>query len=356
MIRFAWLQARTQVAVVAVGVAVVAIVAAVTGPHLGHLYAAAVAGCRTQHNCVGTINPFSNGTYNLYGALGMLVVVLPGIAGLFWGAPLVARELETGTYRLAWTQSVGRRRWLGAKLAVVGLASVAAAGLLSLAISWAARSIDLVKADQFRYFDQRDVVPIGYAAFAFALGVVIGLLVRRVLPALATTLVAFVACRYAVERWARAHLVAASHRAVGLRDAAGLGFTVQPGQPGVITFQADAPHIQNAYVLSAQLADKSGHPVSAATLHQFLVQHCPTVLQAPLGPGATPNGAGTRAPADPAAFNACIDRLSAVYHQSIAYIAPAKYWTVQWLEMGLFLGAALMLAGVAVWLIKRTPS
>ena len=187
MIRFAWLQARTQTAVVAAGVFVVTIVAAVTGPHTGHLYASAMAGCRAQHNCVGTVNPFGNSTYNLYGVLGMLVVVLPGVIGLFWGAPLVARELEGGTYRLAWTQSVGRRRWLAAKLGVVGLASVTATGLLSLTVSWSARSIDLTKADQFRYFDQRDVVPMGYAAFAFALGVVVGLLVRRVLPALATS-------------------------------------------------------------------------------------------------------------------------------------------------------------------------
>ncbi|HET6874246.1 MAG TPA: hypothetical protein VFH70_05670 [Acidimicrobiales bacterium] len=293
MIRFAWLQARTQTAVVVAGVAVVAVVAAVTGPHLGHLYATAVAGCRTQDNCVGPVNPFTNSVYNLYGVLGMMVVVLPGVVGLFWGAPLVARELESGTYRLAWTQSVGRRRWLAAKLGVVGMASVTAAGLLSLAVSWSARSIDLTKADQFRYFDQRDIVPIGYAAFAFALGVVIGLLVRRVLPALAATLVAFVACRYTVERWVRAHLVAASHTAVGLHDASGIGFTMQAGEPGVVTFQAEAPHMQNAYVLSAHLADKSGRPVSSAALHQFLVQHCPTIFQAPLV-GATPAGAGTR--------------------------------------------------------------
>lgn len=114
---------------------------------------------------------------------------------------------------------------------MVGLASVASAGLLSLAVSWSARSIDLAKADQFRYFDQRDIVPVGYAAFAFALGVVVGLLVRRVLPALATTLAAFVVSRYAVERWVRPHLVAASHAATSLRDAAHLGSPCSPAVP-----------------------------------------------------------------------------------------------------------------------------
>jgi len=353
MIRFAWLQARSQTAVVGAGLAVVAILAAITGPHLGHLYATTVAECRLQQNCVGGINPFSNADYNLYGILGMLVLVLPGIVGVFWGAPLVSRELESGTYRLAWTQGVGRRRWLASRLAVVGLASVAATGAMSLAVSWAARSIDLTKADQFRYFDQRDVVPVGYAAFGLALGVVIGLLVRRVLPALATTLVAFVLSRYAVERGLRPHLVGVSHSASSLRGASGLGFALQPGGASV---SLDAPHIPNAYVLSAQLVDKAGHPVSGPALHRFLLQNCPSmaISQAPLGPGAA--NTATPGPAGPAVFNACVDRLSSVYHQSVTYIGPSRYWTMQWKEMCLFLVGAVVLAAVGVWMIKRTPS
>ena len=61
---------------------------------------------------------------------------------MFWGAPLVARELETGTFRLAWTQSVTRTRWLAVKLALVGLASMAVAGLLSLILTWWSSPID----------------------------------------------------------------------------------------------------------------------------------------------------------------------------------------------------------------------
>jgi ABC-type transport system involved in multi-copper enzyme maturation permease subunit len=64
--------------------------------------------------------------------LSVLVVVVPGLLGAFWGAPLVASELESGSFRLAWTQDVSRVRWLAARLAVCGLASIAVAGLLSL--------------------------------------------------------------------------------------------------------------------------------------------------------------------------------------------------------------------------------
>src|ERR1035437_8616701 len=106
MIRFTWLQFRTQAAVAIGGLAIVAVVLAITGPHVFDLY-------------------------GLFTWLGFLVIVIPGIIGVFWGAPLVARELEAGTFRLAWTQSVTRTRWLVIKLAVIGLASMAVAGLLS---------------------------------------------------------------------------------------------------------------------------------------------------------------------------------------------------------------------------------
>ena len=62
--------------------------------------------------------------------LNYVVVVVPALIRLFWGAPLVSRELETGAFRLAWTQSVTRTRWLAVKLAAAGLAAMAVAGLV----------------------------------------------------------------------------------------------------------------------------------------------------------------------------------------------------------------------------------
>ena len=60
-------------------------------------------------------------------------VVVPGLLGVFWGAPLVAGELESGSFRLAWTQDVSRARWLASRLAVTGLAAMAVAGAGELA-------------------------------------------------------------------------------------------------------------------------------------------------------------------------------------------------------------------------------
>ena len=41
---------------------------------------------------------------------------MPALIGAFWGAPLITREFEAGTFRLAWNQSVTRARWLAIKL------------------------------------------------------------------------------------------------------------------------------------------------------------------------------------------------------------------------------------------------
>jgi ABC-type transport system involved in multi-copper enzyme maturation permease subunit len=45
-----------------------------------------------------------------------LLQALPALIGAFVGAPVLARELETGTFRYAWTQGFGRWRWTLAKL------------------------------------------------------------------------------------------------------------------------------------------------------------------------------------------------------------------------------------------------
>jgi hypothetical protein len=80
--------------------------------------------CRQQGNCAGLSSFFlTDGYRTANGSLGVAALAVPGLIGMFWGAPLAARELETGTFRLAWTQSVTRARWLAAKLGVAGLAA-----------------------------------------------------------------------------------------------------------------------------------------------------------------------------------------------------------------------------------------
>ena len=112
----------------------------------------------------------------------------PAVIGAFWGAPLVARELEAGTHRLVWNQSVTRTRWLATKLGTVTLAAAAAVGVLTVAVSWWADPLDgaisstrgsLPSRITPVTFAMRGIVPVSYAVFAVVLGVTVGVVLRR---------------------------------------------------------------------------------------------------------------------------------------------------------------------------------
>ncbi|HEX3491555.1 MAG TPA: ABC transporter permease subunit, partial [Streptosporangiaceae bacterium] len=190
MIRLSWLQFRSQAVTAAAALAVAAAILAAASPH----------------------RAVNAGFYHwLYMAGTVILYLTPAMIGIFWGAPLISHELETGTYRLAWTQSVTRTRWLAVKLALAALASMATAGLLSLMVTWWCSPIDRLNPFGNNRlsplpFATRDLTPVGYAAFALALGVTIGLLLHRTVPAIAVTLVVFAAVQVAVPLGVRPHL------------------------------------------------------------------------------------------------------------------------------------------------------
>jgi hypothetical protein len=142
MIRLTWRQFRTP-AIVALGaLLVVAALAGLTGLDLAHSDAATLAACRPAGNCASAMQTFARTDSILRTTFGMALTVVPALLGAFWGAPLIAREIESGTFPLVWTQSVTRTRWLVVKLAVLGLATMLVAGLLSLIVTWWASPLD----------------------------------------------------------------------------------------------------------------------------------------------------------------------------------------------------------------------
>lgn len=348
MIRFAWLQARTQTAVAFGGLVIVGIVVAVTGPHLVHLYNTNVATCAAHGDCATAMDAFLRNDKTMAIGLGILVIAVPGLLGLFWGAPLIARELEAGTHRLAWTQSVSRTRWLAVKLGLIGAASMAVAGLVSLLVTWWASPIDTVDANRFAvpFFDERGIVAIGYAAFAFALGVTLGLLIRRTVPAMATTLVVFVAARLATIAWIRPHLMAPLHRAtaltprsVGLRDTDSGSFSLLP----------PTPNLPNAWINSTRFADNVGEPLT----HRFLVRACPRVGAALGSPAPRVGNVRKAPPGLDKALSDCVAKVAMKYHELTTYQPAGRYWEFQWIELALFLGLAVLLSGFCFWAIRR---
>ena len=207
--------------------------------------------------------------------LGPALLAIPALLGMFWGAPLVARELESGTYRLAWTQSVTRRRWLSVRVALVGVAALAVAGLASWLVSWWFAPLDAVNMNRFdpSVFTARGVVAIGYAGFAFALGVATGTLTRRTLPAMAATLLGFVAARIAFTLWVRPHLLPTKHVLVPADGREGPRRS--SGARRASASPAGAPPIPNAWMVSAAVVDRAHHALSTAQLHDSARPHLP---------------------------------------------------------------------------------
>ena len=142
-------QFRAQGIAALAAVTVLAVAYGYTGPHLADLYSkSGLRGCGSGPHCLSLASAFMKSVRadQVYPALffaGMLIlVILPAVIGAFWGAPLVARELEAGTYRLAWNQDVTRTRWMAVKLGLVGLATIATSGVVSLLFSWWAGPIN----------------------------------------------------------------------------------------------------------------------------------------------------------------------------------------------------------------------
>jgi hypothetical protein len=362
MIRLTWRQFRTPAAVAIGALLIVAVLAAVTGADLAHAYAATLAACGRAGDCPSATAAFARDNNALNSAFGTLVLFLPALVGVFWGAPLIAREFESGTFPLVWTQSVTRTRWLLVKLALVGLAGALVAGVLSLIVTWWARPLDSANATIYATFGQRGIAPIGYALFAFALGVTVGLLVRRTVPAMAVTLCAFVIVRVCTTYGLRPRLFAPDHQVIALNpDSTGFGSEVSPSTilnqwfNGSPTSQLDpvTPSMPNAWIYSTRVMDGSGHDLTEAVLNA----DCPDISSRGSGGGG---GGGPSVPghvpvADAAreAARACVSKVGATYHELVTYQRASHYWAFQWAELGIYVGGAVVLGTVCTWWIRR---
>jgi hypothetical protein len=276
--------------------------------------------------------------------------VLPAVIGAFWGAPLVSRDLETGTHRLVWNQSITRTRWLATKLVVVGVAA-AVAGLLSLAVTWWSAPIDKAVNQGYQngqfysqprlsaeLFGARGIVPIGYTVLAFVIGVAVGLVLRRTVAAIAVTLVTVVAVQIATPLLIQPNLLKPEVLTTTIQEGSIRGLSAR--EDGVIQQISVAIDPPGAWVRSSRTIDAAGTTVTTY----------PAWLDGCLGPG------GPRGPKTPA-MEACFERLAAEgYRQLFEYLPANRYWTLQWLQTGVLLSLALLLSGFCFWWIRHRIS
>ncbi|MFF4162789.1 hypothetical protein [Streptomyces sp. NPDC001741] len=128
-----------------------------------------------------------SGVFNL---AGLVLRVLPVIVSAFVAGPMIARELESGTFKFSWTQSVSPARWLAAKLAVPAALLLAGVSVLTAVLTWARSYADTPYPVQWHdapVFSTSGVLPLAHTFFGMCVGALAGLLIRRTLPALAVS-------------------------------------------------------------------------------------------------------------------------------------------------------------------------
>jgi ABC-type transport system involved in multi-copper enzyme maturation permease subunit len=329
MIWMSWRQQRTQTVAAAALVAVIAILLIITGIHLADLYST-VNACHT--GCGTVVENFRNeaqlGFSGFVYKLAMYAMyVLPPLLGLFWGAPLVAREIEAGTHRLAWSQSVTRTRWLVIKLVMVGVTAMLTTGVFSLVATLALHHLDRGSLIGPQLFGARGIVPVAYTAFAFTLGVAVGAIVRRTVPAMAITLALYVVAVVLMPTVVRAHLMPTVTAASPIDGSRG-------------SFNGIEIHPDGAIRVFGSLAVPDSWTISDLTV--------------------TPDGKEFTGPADMTTCGpdsppyACTQWLGTKHlTQELTYQPSRHFWPLQWIESGIFVALALVFAVVAVWWTRR---
>jgi ABC-2 family transporter protein len=312
-----WRQHRAALAGVAALLGAWAVYLWLTGLQVHHAYAAVTA-CRPASSiaCGEIISEF-NLTYGDRAlTAAVLLQVVPALIGAFAGAPVLARELETGTFRYAWTQGFGRWRWTLAKLVPLAVAVATAAGVFSLLFSWFFQPF-FADGNQTPFtpelFGLRGVAFAAWTLAAFAIGALAGMLIRRVVPAIAATLAAY----------------------AGLALAAGLYLRQHYAVP-LLTSNLNVPG--SAWIMSQWWTKGGKFAFAGAPSNTLLMQLCPH-------PAVGPAGKALETPAQ------CLARHG--YTHWISYQPGSRFWPFQWIEGGWLLALSVLLIAATVWLVRR---
>ncbi|MGV9976484.1 ABC transporter permease subunit [Micromonospora wenchangensis] len=313
-----WRQHRTEVGVLGLLVGLFGIALLVLGTQAHDLFPGGPARCAGR----AAVDAACAASFRLldedYGYVENLLAafyLVPVVVGAFLGAPLLARELEDGTWQLAWTQAVPRMRWLAAKLVALAGVTVALTGTFTAVLTWFRQPFDAWEG-RFQYdaFDLEGLVPVAYALFAFAVATAAGAILRRSLPAFGVAFGAFLAARMSV--------------ALVARPAYATPLTAMQPVPVGGTNARTGPGVAD-WMIERGYADATGHRLSSTEYHEL-------------------QDAADRAGTNLNQF------LHARGVQEFGVYHPAdRFWTFQLIEAALFVAVAAVLIGVVVWRVRR---
>jgi hypothetical protein len=296
----------------------------IVGLQLHRAYNAATA-CHPAGSpiCSDLANSFNG--MNGFLANGFVLQAVPALIGAFVGAPVLARELETGTYRYAWTQGFGRWRWTLAKLVALAVAVAVATEAISVLFSWYYQPY-FAAANQTRFltessplasglFDLRGITFAAWTLVAFAIGALAGMLTRRVVPAIVATLTCYTGLALVVGIYLRQHYLTP-----------------------LVTSKANG--LGSALILR-QWWTKGGRFAFGRPPLSLLQQICPP----------PPAGAGKGNFSKSGFIGQCVSHHG--YLQTTSYQPASRFWPFQFIEAGWLLALSALLLAATVWLVRR---
>jgi hypothetical protein len=309
-----WRLHRNQVIFASGALAAMAVLLLLTGTHIASVYHQALSRCAATHTCLSVDGRMVQ-NYRWLWTLALVTMSVPALFGIFWGAPLIAKEVEEGTHKLIWTQTVPRRRWLAYNLGWVLLAAAVWGAAMSALISWWLGTENSILLNRFEpgHFEIQGIVPIAYSLFGVSLGIAAGAWLRRVLPAAAVTLGGYAALRFVIQQFVRPHYLAPVTSALPLvatgQQIAGRG--ALSGAVWVLSF--------------GNLTNAAGDPVTSLT---------PSVIPA----------ACRR---EFARVIGCLGQHG--WHNVLTYEPAGRFWMFQWIEAAIFVALAGIVVALGSW-------
>jgi hypothetical protein len=316
-----WRQHRIALAGVAALLGALAVYLWLAGLPLHHAYTAAVACHPASSAACQRLDSTLDGMDNFL-SNGFILQVLPAAIGAFVGAPVLAGEMETGTFRYAWTQGFGRRRWAVAKLVLLAVMVTAAAGAFGALLTWyyapfvGNQSLGLPRTTPLTpaLFDLRGVGFPAWTLAAFAIGVLAGMLIRRVVPAIVATLFVYAGLAFAAGGFLRQHYMA----------------------PLLASTNVNVP--ADAWVISQWWSKDGRFAFAGFPPSNILNQFC-----------SPPQGAAGKG--GPGNWGPCLVQHG--YTMWTSYQPASRFWPFQWIEGGWLLVLSALLIAATIWLVRR---
>jgi hypothetical protein len=333
MARATWLQHRAALITLLALSAALALAIVAGEFAIRASYARYAAACIPHFNAsCGTIaNTFAAST-NSFTALVIALHVLPVLIGVFIGAPLISRELESGTFRFTWTQGTGRTRYVLITIALLAAAVTAASCALGVLLSWYAHPFDVVGVEshwQPGLFDTTPLTLPAWALVAFSAGAFLGALTGRIVTAMAVTAAAAGGLLIAAFWELDHHLLSLGALAAHAAPAE----TISTGPLNVNAAFGSGP--AGSWLVRGWITGPGGHELSTTATDN---------LQNRMYAAMAKPGNKT----DPAAW------LSAHHYVYwLSYQPPGRFWYFQAIAGAVLITLAILFALMTVWLVRR---